>query len=147
MTDQNALENLGIMLQKNGSAVFGFDENTFMSIYRLGHGYFEAQNFKKAKEVFKALTLAFPLNKPAIHAYGTTCYLLKELDLALRAFKVYQLLSEDDHQGHLYEGYVHIELGDIANARPALEKALSLAQKNSEIYSKIQLILEQIGRS
>ena len=138
------LEKLGLTLVDHGSTNPEFTGKTYTALYELGYGYFEARDLEKARQVFQALIRAFPFSLEGIHALGTTCYLQKDYELALKAFRIHQNLSPKDHLGYLYEAYIWIDLDKRDEAVFLLEKALMIIEKASAVESQIQLMIQQL---
>jgi tetratricopeptide (TPR) repeat protein len=138
------LEKLGLQLTSAGATNPEFTGKTYTALYELGHSYFEARDLEKAKTVFQALIRAFPFSLEAILALGSTCYLQKDYELALKAFRIYQTLSPKDHLGYLYEAYIWIDLDRRADAVFLLEKTLVLIDTGSKLEGEIKLMISQL---
>ena len=126
----------------------GITTQELEAVYTLGHGFFQAGDYDKALSMFQFLTLHRHTEARFWFGLGATQQMLRSHALAVQSYGVSAMLDLDNPQVPLRAGECFLALGDKANARGALEAALTIAggePRHAAHAARARLILGNLG--
>lgn len=134
--------------QTDLATIQGIGTKELDAVYALAHGFYGSASYGEALALFQFLTLHRPTEARFWFGLGATQQMLGQHALAVKSYGFCSLLDVSNAQVPLRAGECFLAIGDKANARSALEAAVTVAGANPKYAphaARARLILESLG--
>ncbi len=106
-------------------------------LYSGAYGMYQAGDYTKAAGIFTKLLLHFPFESRFWKGLASSRQMQKEYHAALHAWGVFSLLSGHSPDSHFHAAECYLSLGDITEAKKALNCAKLHLEKGALLAKKI----------
>lgn len=156
MSNHESVEEHESLMHEAFSKIFGeqaSDEpktETILEIYHQAYHLYRDQDYAKAANLFRVLTVVNPLEAKYWKALGACSHMLQDYEHAIRCYICTQALYKDQPDPYLYvhAADCYFSIGQIEQGLMALEGAQHRAeeQQDEKILRHVALMKEQWSR-
>lgn len=120
-----------------------FSEKDAKQFYALGFSLYGAGSFQESTQVFEVLCLRKPLEYPHWFGLASSFQETGRYEKALNAWAMAAILDRSSPHPHFHAAECCFSLGQIEEAKTALNAALARADGDSLLQDQISLLLQQ----
>jgi type III secretion system low calcium response chaperone LcrH/SycD len=114
-----------------------FFQDSLEALYTLAYDFYSNGKYQDAQECFRLLTLSNSLERRYWMGLGACCQLLKQYREALDCYSAAAFQDSSDPHVHRHAADCLFHLGEIQEAREALNSALAAAKNNPSHHALI----------